>query len=117
MVRTLGTVPKSRTSDFVNSFGVPPMPSRAHGFEAMQRSNFVERFNAIGLEAELSRSPKIDRARRNALKAGTLMGAFVAASALHWQDGCPRQRQWQQRQWQRRLWRRSADQRMRRQRE
>ena len=51
----------------------------------MQRSNFVERFNAIGLETELSRSPKIDRARRNALKAGTLMGAFVAASALHWQ--------------------------------
>ena len=33
----------------------------------------------------MSRTPKINRARRNALKAATLMGAFVAASALHGQ--------------------------------
>ncbi|GEP61586.1 Hint domain-containing protein [Reyranella soli] len=33
----------------------------------------------------MSRTPKIDRARRNALKAATLVGAVVAAGALSWQ--------------------------------
>ena len=31
----------------------------------------------------MSRTPKIDRARRNALKAASLMGAFLATGALH----------------------------------
>jgi len=36
------------------------------------------------LEAKLSRTPKIDRARRNALKAGSLvLGAVLATGALH----------------------------------
>jgi hypothetical protein len=61
---------------------LPVMPS-AYGLEAMERSNFVERFSAIGLETELSRTPKIDRARRNVLKAASLVGAFLATSALH----------------------------------
>ena len=31
----------------------------------------------------MSRAPKIDRARRNALKAASLVGAFLATAALH----------------------------------
>src|SRR3954467_11375059 len=41
--------------------------------------------DAVSWESGMSRTAKIDRARRNALKAASLVGAFLATSALHGQ--------------------------------
>ena len=58
------------------------MPS-AYGLGTIQRANFVKAYDAVSLESGMSRTPKIDRARRNTLKAASLVGAFLATSALH----------------------------------
>ena len=78
----------SRSSDVVNSFGVPTMPSHAAAFALWLRGNATlklrESYDAVSLEGGMSRTPKIDRARRNALKAASLvLGAVLATGALH----------------------------------
>jgi Hint domain len=40
-------------------------------------------YDAVSWESGMSRTAKIDRARRNTLKAASLVGAFLATSALH----------------------------------
>ena len=94
----------SRSSDVGNSFGVPPMPSHAYAFGLWLGGNNSLHFShevtgCRHMEGGMSRTQKIDRARRNALKAASLVGCVLGdRRSAQAGIGSPRRQRQRQRQ-------------------
>ena len=78
----------------LRSFGVPPMPCHLmrlpRDLKAMHQSHFAKCYDVVTWRQDLGKILKIDRARRNALKATTLVvGALLATSGLMQASAAP----------------------------